>query len=348
EALARRNAALRLAFGIIVGLLIETARGALLPTLAPLIALQLLAALPRPPGRKVMVVLCGATVVASLLAYFIAVLTVDEPMLYLIGVGLLYLWGFALAFRPRLAPVGVMILTMSVVVTGIATASTGAALGIVVSLMQSVVVGLIIVYLAHAALPSRVSPAPQAPDTPAADPSRMRLETLPLAIRAIVATAVMLPAHLFLFAQGTGSILVLMTTATMLRQPGLEASARYSLSYAIGNLIGAAAAAVAMLAVAAQGGGAVIVGVTAAGALLLAWMSAQGPLWRAIMLPGMVAFVVLYGMMFSPLIDNSDVSVLKRSLMVVAGAVYALGAVSVLSPIVGRQLRKAKARAGAP
>ncbi|MEL7348527.1 MAG: hypothetical protein AAFN17_12275, partial [Pseudomonadota bacterium] len=123
-------------------------------------------------------------------------------------------------------------------------------------------------------------------------------------------------------------------------QPGLSASARYSISFAAGNLVGAAVAAVAMLLVATQQSGAVMITVTLACSLVLAWLSALGPLWRGMMVPGMVAFVVLYGLVYSPYVDATDVSVTQRALMVVAGALYALGAVSVLSPLVARYLRR--------
>ncbi|MEO1774687.1 MAG: DUF2955 domain-containing protein [Pseudomonadota bacterium] len=337
EALSRRNAALRLAFAITVGLLVETARGAALPTLGPIIALQLLAGLPRPPGAKVMAMLTISITVASALAYAVAALTVDDPLLYLIGVGLLYLWGFTLAFTPRLAPVGAMVITMTVVITGIATASTGLAFGVMISLVQSVVIGLFIVLLAHAVLPSPVVAAKAAGG---GDMTDARIAHLAPTLRAVVATLVILPAHVYLFSLGTGSILVLMTTATMLRQPGLSASARYSISFAAGNLVGAAVAAVAMLLVATQQSGAVMITVTLACSLVLAWLSALGPLWRGMMVPGMVAFVVLYGLVYSPYVDATDVSVTQRALMVVAGALYALGAVSVLSPLVARYLRR--------
>ncbi|MEM6677929.1 MAG: DUF2955 domain-containing protein [Pseudomonadota bacterium] len=340
EATARRNAALRLAFGIVVGLLIETVRGAALPTLAPIIAVQLLAAIPRPPGMKLIAMLLVVSAAASALAYSVGVLTEDDPLSYAIGVGLLYLWGFTLAFTPKLAPVGVMVITMTVVITGISASSTGAALEIMISLIQSVVLGFLIVMLAHAVLPPRVVPAPAGKGAGKEAGSDQRLDALPATFRALVATIVILPAHLYLFAHGTGSILVLMTVATMLRQPGIDASARYVASFAAGNLVGAAVAALAMLLVSTQQSGAVMVAVTLVAALFLATLSAQGPLWRAAMIPGMVAFVVLYGLIYSPYVDTKEVSVTARAGMIVTGALYALGAVSVLAPLVVRSLRR--------
>lgn len=329
EERSRRNAALRLAFAVTVGLIVELLRGAALPILAPLIAVQLVAAIPRPPGLKLVVMLAGVTAVSSGVAYLVAILTVGQPFLYALGVGLLYLWGFTLTFMPRLGPVGVMSVTMTIVVTGLATASSDVALGIMVSLTKSIVIGFFIVLLAHALLPSKVVDAPGG-----AAPPDKALESLPASARAMIATLVILPAHLYLFAHGTGSMLVLMTVATMLRQPGLNASTRYSIAFASGNLVGAAVAAVAMLLVSVQPSFTVMVSSTAACALFLAWMSARGPMWRAVMIPGIAAFVLLYGIVYSPYVASTEVSVLQRSTMVVTGAVYALAAVSVLIPLV--------------
>lgn len=333
---SRRNAALRLAFAITVGLTFESARGAVLPTLAPIIALQLLAGFPKPPGLKLLVMLVAVTGGASAAAYAVSLLTVDSPLGYAIGVGLLYLFGFALAFLPRTAPVGVMVVTMTVVVTGLATASTVLALGIMVSLVQSVLIGFVLVLASHAVLPSMHRPTHRDAE---AGTANNRIDRLPPALRALLATTVLLPAHLYLFAHGIGSILVLMTIATMLRQPGLDASTRYSLSFAAGNFIGAAVAAGAMLLVTTHGSSAVMVSVTAAASLLLAWMSALGPVWRAVMIPGMVAFVVLYGLVFSPYVAGTDVSITGRAAMVVTGALYAVAAVSLLVPLIPRVRR---------
>ena len=51
------NRALRLAFAVTAALSIEVMRGSALPMMAPIIALQLLAASSEPPGKKLVVIL---------------------------------------------------------------------------------------------------------------------------------------------------------------------------------------------------------------------------------------------------------------------------------------------------
>src|SRR5689334_19218921 len=91
----RRNHGLRLAFAVALGLVFEILRGALVPPLAAVIALQLLALPgPRPTAKMVLgfFVVIAAT---SLFAYGVSAVTANRMLPYAVGVGLIYLWGFA-------------------------------------------------------------------------------------------------------------------------------------------------------------------------------------------------------------------------------------------------------------
>ncbi len=74
----------------------------------------------------------------------------------------------------------------------------------------------------------------------------------------------LLPLHLWLTAGGVPAFVVLMTTATMLRQPGLAESLRFSVTSVIGNALGGAAAAAAAVLTALHDEPAVAVALTAA------------------------------------------------------------------------------------
>src|SRR6056297_416474 len=136
------NRALRLAFAVALGLTAEILRGALLPPLAPVIALQILALMQGPPAARMVGGLFGAVAASAVAAYGVAVLTVGNAALYAIGVGLVYLWGFWLAARPETAAMGMMALTMGIVVTGLSAASTGLAIVVVGELLASVLLGI--------------------------------------------------------------------------------------------------------------------------------------------------------------------------------------------------------------
>ena len=156
--------------------------------------------------------------------------------------------------------------------------------------------------------------------------------TLPLVLHALLATIVILPAHVYLNAEGVASMVVLLTMATMLRQPGIAQSTRYCVAIMAGNALGAALAAAAVLLVTVQDHAAVMISVTAAGALFLSWQITRGGRWVPVILPGYVAFTVLFGLVLSPLPLAEEVAVVARVLSIVAGAVYAMAAISVLAP----------------
>jgi|GEM_PF-4512770 len=326
-----QNRALRMALAVTLGLALESLRGAMLPPLAPVIAIQLLAAAPRPPGARLIFVMLAVTGGAALFAYVVAFLTTDYAGLYAIGVGLLYLWGFYLAFRPATAMIGSLALTMSIVVTTMAAASTAVAFILVVELSLSVVIGFALVFLAHSVFPHRGVPAQAArPDADEPPP----IEPLP---RALLGAGILLPLHLYLTAEGVAAMVVLLTTATMLRQPGLAESLRYGLAFAAGNAAGASLAALNVLLLSLYNPPIFLIAITAASALLLASQVVRGRRHAAIFLPGFVAYTMLFGLTLSPLPLGDDVAVLARVLQIVGAALYVLAAASLFLPLALRR-----------
>ena len=153
----------RLAAAVTLGLTIEVTRGAALPFLAPMIALQLLAASPVLPTAGAVAMLLAVSAGAALLAYGVATLTLSVPGGYALGMLLLYLWGFALCFIPRFRPAGSLAVTLIVVVSALSSASTGLALGLVGELVLAILGGIGLAIVAHAAFPNPpgfVAPAP--------------------------------------------------------------------------------------------------------------------------------------------------------------------------------------------
>ncbi len=326
EARAAVALGLRLAGAVALGLSAEILRGALLPPLAAVIALQILA-LPGPAPRPAkMAGLFGVMAVAGGLAYLVAALTAWNWTLYAIGVGLLYLWGFWLALRPGTAAAGAMALTMAVAVTTISALSTGVALAILGELLGSVIVGIALVYLAHAAFPHPGdAPARGAAGAAGAAP-------IPPEAQAGAAAAILLLLHLALTAEGGAAMVVLLTVATMLRQPGFAGAARFGANFAAGNLLGGLLAAAAVGLVALQPAAAVLVSAATAGALTMATAVVARPARAPMLLPGFVAFTLLFGLAFLPVPGTGEVAFLARVAMILGAAVYALAAISLVLP----------------
>ncbi len=300
--------------------------------LAPVIALQLLAGTMRPPPIAMLVMLLAISAGASALTYFVSLISVNLPGAYALGVGLLYLWGFGLAFTPKGAPIGVMIVTMCVVVTSLSGVSTGLALGIVVELVFSVGLGAVLVYLAHAVFPTP-------PDANIADarPKSAPTARMPAPARALMATAIILPLHLYLNADGLAAMPVLLTTATMLRQPGIAESQRYCLGYGIGNALGGLAAGASVFIMLTHGNPVTLIATTAAVSMYFAWKVVQAERWAPILLPGFVAYVVLFGLSLSPVTPPGPPEVAERVLQILVAAVYSFCAASIAYPLFARR-----------
>jgi hypothetical protein len=348
----RRNRALRLVFAVTVGLFVETLRGSALPPLAPVFAIQLLAVPGAAPKPKTLALAFGATVALAGVAYLVSRMTLGFPGLYAMGVGLLYVWCFTLAFHPRLAMVGRLGVMMAAVVTSVAAASLDLAAALLPAMMGGLLGGFALTLVAHALFPhdDRTEDAtPAGVDGPAA-PAPSTLQ------RAVLAALVILPLQLYLVSDGLPALVVLLTTGTLLMQQGLAESTRYGGAFAAGNGIGAGLAAVSAAVVSLHASPPLLLFATAAVTLGLAGAIVATPRMAAVFVPGLVAYTMLFGLTLSPLPLADGVAVAKRVLLILAAAGYALGAVSVLAPLIakvsaaavraGRSARRAAAAGG--
>ncbi|MDF2231551.1 FUSC family protein [Albimonas sp. CAU 1670] len=344
-----RARGLRLGFAVTGALAVEALRGADLPILAPMIALQLLALSPQPPGAKLLAMLFGAAAVSSLVAWVIASFTVSIPGAYPLGMGVLYLWCFALAMHPKTGPLGAMALTMTIVVGALSAASTEAAAGIALSLLMSILAGAATVYVAFAVFPAPPPPPAAAPVEPAEGeetPAQAAAETagdpvVAPAFRAALATMVMLPLHMWLTADGgVAAMPVLFTCSSMLRQPGVAASLRDSLTRLAGTAAGGVAAMAANGIAQLHPQAALSVAVVATISMFFAWQLSKGPRHMQVWMPGFVTFLALYGMTLSPTLGGDDVAAVERLWQTAVGAGYTLCAVSLLAPVALRVTRR--------
>ena len=71
----------------------------------------------------------------------------------------------------------------------------------------------------------------------------------------------------------------------------------------------------------------------------MAWKVVSAGRWAPLLLPGFVAYVVLFGIVLSP-IPTSEVAVLQRVLQILVAAAYAFGAVSILIPVLRWLVRR--------
>lgn len=325
----RRALAYRLTFAVSIGLSIEILRGAFLPPLSAVIAVQILAAAPAAPGRMAAVMMVVTAAAASAAAFGISLLSSDAPLLKGLFLSLMYLWAFVACFLPGLAVLGVMALTMLIVVSSVTNSSDAAALLIISEIVASVVQGFLLVYVSHALFPHRGAvPASKPPD---------EATHLPPLMRAIFATAVILPAHLFLNADGVASMVVLLTMAAMLRATNLDRSTRYAFGFASGNAIGATVAALSVFALTQQREAGLLVLLVLAAAGFFAGRIARGDGPSQIFVPGLIAYCMLFGLVYSTAPLGDSVAVVGRVAQILGAAIYVVAMASLLLPI-GRRI----------
>ena len=80
---------------------------------------------------------------------------------------------------------------------------------------------------------------------------------------------------------------------------------------------------------------AVLASVVTATSLFLATLVVSSDRFASVFLPGFVAYVVLFGLTLSSLPLGDDVDAVKRVLQILVAAAYALGAISLVVPLIG-------------
>lgn len=152
-----------------------------------------------------------------------------------------------------------------------------------------------------------------------------------------MATVILLPLHIYLTSGGgIAAMLILITTATMLRQPGLAESARYSFAMAAGNLVGAVLAAITVAALAMQNSGVLMVALLAAFSLVIAGQIVRGGRFASVYAAGFAAYALLVGLTLSSLPISDGVDVTDRVIQIGTAAVYTLAAASLIAPFATR------------
>jgi len=328
----RFDTAVRQIFLIAAGLWIEVAREALVPGLAPLIALTLAAAPGKPPGPGKML---GVVAVFSAAALGVLVITsaaLSVPGLYPIAVAVLFLWAFFLCFDARMAAIGQVLLMMTVSVSALTAGSNLLATVIVWDMVSSIAIAAALVLLAFAIAPRQLEEAEGQNDEEDAPYGK--------ASRAILATIIILPLHLYLTSEGLAPIVVILTAATMLTLANWGRFKAYGAVFAGGNLIGGLFAVLAAVVTASQSASAVLLSTAAACAAVIAYLGQRpGPLSN-LASPAAAAFTLLFGMVLSPLATGADVDVVTRVLQILVAVAYVLGATSLA--VAGMEFQRAR------
>lgn len=236
--LAHANAkrkGLRIALAVAVGFTWSVQSGAIIPFLGPLFAAQFLISSSRPLPLKQALGMAILIVVAGALLQAVAVLTGDRPPVLLLLLGLVYFVCFYLQATGKGGGAIFLVLVVAVMVPLLTVLNRDLGDSMLSILVQGVVSGAILMWIAHAVIPDRGSADIEAP-APAANPRAARYAAANTAILMIAVLACLTQDGL------ATAIVIPITVASLLSQLDVSASARAAFGLVLVNLIGGVSA----------------------------------------------------------------------------------------------------------
>lgn len=229
---------LRIALAVAVGFSWLVYSGAIIPFLGPLFAAQFLISSSRPmPLQKALAVTVLILVVGAFLQ-FVTVLTGDRPPVLILLLGLIYFGCFYQQANGKGGPVIFLVLVIAVMVPLLTILNEDLGDTILGILVQSVVTGMLLMWLAYVLIPDRGRPAtkaatvttyPRAVGYAAANTAILLIAVVACLTRDGLATAIVIP----------------ITVVSLLSQFDVAASTRAALGIVITNITGGVAASVA-------------------------------------------------------------------------------------------------------
>jgi len=297
-----------------------------LPFLAPVLAVNLLTALPRVPrpaqalGFVLLIVVTGGAVLAATSAF------ASQPTILAIVLGALLFVGFYLDISGAGGLVAMLLLIMTAVLPVLVALSPGLATGLLGVLVGAGITAVFFAWLVDTLLPGEMPST--GPGAPAARPAAGAAAHL-----AFMSTLIALPVEMKLVAAPEQvSIVTVMIVINVLRACMRGTGNIAALALIFGNLVGGLAAALVYQLIAMCSS---IVILLLAALLVALWFGARitgGTAAAPAYIVGLVTFFVVLGLSLSPITGGAEEIFLQRLLDVVVAAAYAVGAAAVLMP----------------
>ncbi|MCX5578788.1 DUF2955 domain-containing protein [Kaistia terrae] len=240
-----RNFGLRLAFAVSVGFTGAVAAGAILPFLVPMLALQFLATSPRPMSLAQIIGMALMTLVVGQAFVLLVGVFGDRPLVLLALTGLACFLCFAAQATARGGPAISLILIILVMtlVLGMAQVDLGAS--IVLVLVNSMLAGVILSWMAHALFPD-----PGGTLSETLKPHRLRRPLHRAAANAFILLAVL--TLCFTNSNFSTAIVLPLTVVSLLSQADIATNTKAIGGLLVVNLFGGIVASFAFTLVSAQ------------------------------------------------------------------------------------------------
>jgi hypothetical protein len=303
---------------------------------APMLAVQMLAAMPAAPGIRQGIAIPIIIFVTTWLALAVSILFSGTPGVLLAIVGLVICWTFY--GQRRGAPAAVMFLAQIAFccVPVISTISTDLAETFSDALLRGSIAAVVTVWIAHLLFP--VPKQPSSPAAPAPTPSG--LEPAYAARVAISDTLILIPLLLaFIIGGDINNIVILIITLNLLREVEPERSGRIASGLLAGNVLGGALGVVAyQFVVLANNSILFFLLIVLATSLWFSGQFARGGLNAPVYAIAFATFLLILGLGVTPLPTGSEELFTVRILKIAIASAYAIGALSLVSRLRGRRV----------
>lgn len=318
--------ALRLAFGATAGFAVALVMHWEFSFLTPMLAVQIMAALPVRPTVGQGLIIPLAIIVATAAAYTASTLFYSAPGALIVVVGLVLCWTF---YGQRRGVPAIIMLLVQIAFCGVplmSTISLDLADSFSELLRKSSIAAMVIVFMAHG-----LFPAPPPPPNAVPPPKPEPFSPNRAARMAISDVIVLLPLQIAFMVQGSiDNFVMLMITINILGQVESAGNKRMALVLLAGNLMGGlVAVGTEQVVFLADNFVQFILMVLLAALWFAGRMTRAGPLAPLYAL-AFATFILLLGMAISPLPGSSEEAFMVRVIKVGAAGLYALGALSLV------------------
>lgn len=321
-----RRKGLRIALAVAVGLTWAVHSGAVIPFLGPFFAAQFLVSDARPLSLRKAVGTVGLILVAGLILQFVTVVAGHRPVVLLLLLGLVYFLCFHLQAKGKAGgPAIFFVLVVAVLVPLMSILDHQLSASIMSAMIEGVVGGTLLMWLAHALIPDKGSTASD-PVPAVAIPDATRIAACNAVILLIAVAACLTVDGL------ATAIVVPVTVASLLSQSDVVRSARAAMNLVMVNLFGGVVASVAFVVYSIRPTGIALFLIVLTVGLMFGGRAAQSDPMARLHAGALTIFLLVFGMGVSPLPGSAAETFFSRITYILLAIAYTIFMAALLWP----------------
>lgn len=322
-----RRKGLRVALAIAFGLTWSVYAGAIIPFLGPFFAAQFLLGNTRPLSLSKALGLIVIVLVAGVVLQVLTGIAGHRPMVLLMVLGLIYFFCFLLQTTGKVVgPPIFFVLVVAVMVPLLSILNRDLSASIMSILVQGVVSGTVLMWIAHALIPDRLRSEPPVTVNTVPSPDAMRVAATS-AIILLVAVAACLT-----YDGLSAAIVIPITVASVLLQGGMGSSSRTAFGLVMVNLFGGVVASVAFVVLQLRPDPIFLFLIVLLVGLMLGGRAAQDDPTAKLYAGALTIFLVVFGLGVSPIPGSAAETFSTRIVFVLGAIAYTIFMAALLWP----------------